>query len=265
MKTPRIAIFGLALVLGLAGDAFAQKAKATSCGPDEYLNMQVLGTPTAPNGNALVSDGNEFYINGSSRNVLIRFQVDNCTHDFTPNLNQSTRSWIALLSDGSIATKFLNFDRVHSVPLTPSALYTDEERAAWLSSPFCVNGVQKTADGKIVKNADGSYQDNYAGCGIDDAGNGYVLRAGSVGFDGEARLGFNVSPIDRPLECPVGNTEPKCAGSHLRVYHPFATQWVVRADATAMAAYQVWVGGKTSQYVFQRFENVPLEFIITKP
>jgi hypothetical protein len=255
----------LALTVGLSADASAQKGKTTSCGPDEYLNMQVIGTPTAPNGNVLVSDGNEYYINGSSRNVLIRFQVDNCTHDFTPNLNQSVRSWFALLSDGTIATKFLNFDRVRSVPLTPSALLSDGERAAWLTSPFCVNGVQRNSSGAIIKNADGSYQDNYAGCGIDDAGNAYVLRAGSVGFDGEARLGFNVSAIDRPLECPAGNTYPKCGGSHLRVYRPFANQWVVKAPADAMAAYQVWIGGKTSQYVFQRFENVPLEFIITKP
>jgi hypothetical protein len=263
MKIAPVAILGLALTVGLAADAFAQKR--VSCGPDEYLNMQVIGTPTAPNGNVLVSDGNEFYNNGSTRNVLIRFQVDNCTYDFTPNLSNSTRSWVALLPGGTITTQFLNFDRVRSVPLTPSALLTDEERAAWLDSPFCTNGVQRNASGAIIKNTDGSYQDNYAGCGIDDAGNGYVLRAGSVGFDGEARLGFNVSAIDRPLECPAGNTYPKCGGSHLRVYHPFANQWVVKAPADAMAAYQVWVGGKTSQYVFQRFENVPLEFIITKP
>lgn len=264
MKTPPIVILGLAMALGLAADASAQKNKATSCGPDEYLNLQVVGTPSAPNGNVMVSDGNEFYSNGSSRNVLVRFQVDNCTHDFTPNLSNSTRSFVASLSGGNIESYFLNFDRVRSVPVTPSALFTDEERGAWLGSPFCTNGVQRTADGKIVKNSDGSYQDNYAGCGIDDRGNGYVLRAGSVGFGGEARLGFNVSAIDRPLECPAGNTYPKCAGSHLRVYHPFATQWVVSTDATAMAAYQVWVGGKTSEYVFQRFENVPLEFIINK-
>ncbi len=125
--------------------------------------------------------------------------------------------------------------------------------------------MQKTSDGKIVKNADGSYQDNYAGCGVDASGNAYVLRAGSVGFGAEARLGFNRSVIDHPLECPVGNINPKCAASHLRVYHPFDKEWVVKADAGAMAAYQVWVGGKTSDYVFQRFENVPLEFIITKP
>ncbi len=125
--------------------------------------------------------------------------------------------------------------------------------------------MQRTADGTIVKNTDGSYQDNYAGCGVDDSGNAYVLRAGSVGFGGEARLGFNVSAIDRPLECPVDSIDYKCVASHLRAYHPSLTQWVIRADATAMAAYQVWVGGKTSAYVFQRFENAPLEFIITKP
>lgn len=263
-RTPLV-ICSLALVLGLAAEASAQKTKATSCGPDEYLNLQVIGTPTAPNGNVLVSDGNEYYNNGGSRNVLVRFQIDNCTHDFTPNLSNTARSWVALLPSGSITSQFLNFDRVRSVPLTPSALFTEEERAAWLGSAFCTNGVQRTSSGAIVKNGDGSYQDNYAGCGIDDAGNGYVLRAGSVGIDGEARLGFNVSAIDRPLECPTGNTNPKCAASHLRVYHPFADQWLVKAPADAMAAYQVYVGGKNSGYYFDRFENVPLEFIITRP
>lgn len=262
MKTPPTVIVGLFLTLAIAVDASAQKA--ISCGPDEYLNMQVFGTPTAPIGNVLVSDGNESYNNGSERNVLVRFQVSNCTYDFTPNLSQSNRSWIALLPSGNLASRFLNFDRVRSVPVTPSALFTVEERTAWLTSPFCSNGVQRTASGTIVQNSDGSYQDNYAGCGIDESDNAYVLRAGSVGFDG-ARLGFNVSAIDRPLECPAGNTLPKCAGSHLRVYHPFANQWLVKAPADAMAAYQKYVGGKTSGYVFERFENVPLEFVITKP
>lgn len=265
MKRPPIAMICLALAFGLAADASAQKGKTTSCGPDEYLNLRVLGTPTAPSGNVLVSDGNESYINGSPNNVLVRFQVDNCTYDFTPNLSNTTRSWVALLPAGNMISKFLNFDRVRSVPLTPTAMFSDEERAAWLGSPFCVNGVQRTSTGAIVRNADGSYQDNYAGCGIDETGNGYVLRAGSVGLDGEARLGFNVSAIDRGSECPAGNTYPKCASSHLRVYHPFVDQWIVKAPADAMAAYQVYVGGKNSGYYFERFENVPLEFIITRP
>ncbi len=268
MKTTPIVIFGLALAFGLAADASAQKGKTTSCGPDEYLNLQVIGTPSAPNYKVLVSDGKGLYKNGESSNVLVRFQVDNCTHDFTPNFSNSNRSLVALLPlpTGNIASQFLNFDRVRSVPVTPSSLFTDEERARWLGSPFCTNGVQKTSDGKIVKNADGSYQDNYAGCGVDASGNAYVLRAGSVGFGGEARLGFNVSAIDRPLECPTSDPVPnKCTASHLRVYHPFSDVWVIRADATAMAAYQVWVGGKTQAYVYKWSENVPLEFIITKP
>lgn len=266
MKPTPIVMFGLALVFGLASNASAQKTKTTSCGPDEYLNLQVIGTPTAPSGNALVSDGNEYYNSGSSRNVLVRFQVDNCYFDFTPNLTNSVRSFVALLSAGTQVSYHLNFDRVRSVPITPSALFTEEERAAWLASPFCVNGVQRTSSGAIVKNGDGSYQDNYAGCGVDESGNGYVLRAGSVGLNGgDARLGFSRSAIDHPLECPAGSTDPKCASSHLRVYHPSANQWMVKAPADAMAAYLVYVGGRNSGYYFQRFENVPLEFIITKP
>lgn len=263
MKTSPMAILGVALVFGLAAEASAQKIKIT-CGPDEYLNMQILGTLAAPNGNVLISDGNEYYNHGSSRNVVVRFQVDNCTHDFTPNLNQSTRSMLAQLSGGNnIVSKFFNFDRVHSVPLTPSGLITDAARVAWMDSPFCKGGVKRTADGAIAINADGSSQDSYAGCGIDDFGNAYVLRAGIVNLEG-AQLSFNVSPIDRPAACPAGTTDPVCAASHLRVYHPFDTQWVVRADVTTLAAHRVWVGGKTSAYVFQRYESVPLEIIVNK-
>jgi len=263
MKTSLMTILGMALVFGLAADASAQRTK-TTCGPDQYLNMQILGTPGAPNGFGFVSDGNEFYNHGSSRNLVVRFQVDNCTHDFTPNLNQSTRSMVALLSGGHVVSHFFNFDRVHSVPRTPSALVTPEARAAWSESDFCRGGVQRTPDGKIKANADGSYQDNYAGCGIDDNGNAYVLRAGGINLDGDQRLSFNVSPIDRPAACAAGTTDPVCAASHLRVYHPFDTQWIVRADTTTWAAYSVWVAGKTSSYVFQRSENVPMEIIVNK-
>ncbi len=132
MKTTPIVIFGLALAFGLAADASAQKGKTTSCGPDEYLNLRVIGTPSAPNYNVLVSDGNEYYNNGESTKVLVRFQVDNCTHDFTPNLSNSTRAFVALLSalsGGTRASYFLNFDRVRSVPVTPSALSTDDRAA----------------------------------------------------------------------------------------------------------------------------------------
>lgn len=263
MKTSPMAILTLAVVAGLASDASAQKSR-TTCGPDVYLNVQIIGTPTAPSNNVLVSDGNEYYNHGSPRSLVARFQVDNCTHDFTLLMGQSRRYMMALLPGGDEVSEFFNFDRVHSVPVTSSGLFTDVDRAAWLSSPYCVNGVQRTADGKIVKNADGSEQDNYAGCGIDDAGNGYVLRGGGMSLTNETRLGFHPSPIDVQAGCTIDTTNPTCAASYVRVYHPFDTQWIVKADATALASYQAWVNGNGGGWVHQRFENLPLEIIANK-
>lgn len=251
-----IPVLGFALVLGLASNAAAQKkTTTTTCGPDVFLNVQIVGTPNSPNGNVLISDGNEFYNHGSSRNVVARFQVDNCTHDFTLNLSNSGRTMRALLSVGEQTAWFFNVDRVHSVPVTPSALFTEEAKAAWLASPFCANGVQRTADGKIVNNGDGTYQDNYAGCGVDENGDGYILRKMGVTLDPDAHLTFNISAIDGPNKCPG---DPACSASFVRVYHPFATRWIVKADAAAIAAYTVWAKGA---YVFKGYETVPLEII----
>lgn len=254
-----IPVLTLGLVLGLAATAAAQKKpSSSSCGPDVYLNVQVIGTPSNPGGNALISDGNEFYNHGSAKGLVARFQVDNCTQDFTLLLGNSRRYLIARLSGGDVVSTFFNMDRVHSVPVTPEALFTDEAKQAWLSSPFCANGVQTTADGKIVKNADGTYQDNYAGCGVDDQGRGYVNRKGGVSLDGDARLAFNISSIDNPSECSSTTPGPVCATSFVRVYHPFATRWIVRADAASLASHTVWSQGA---YVFQGYEAVPLEII----
>lgn len=253
-----IPVLGFALVLGLASTAAAQKkTTTTTCGADVFLNVQVVGTPSSTNGNALISDGDEFYNHGSSRGLVARFQVENCTHDFTLATGNS-RTMTAQLSTGDVSAVFFNIDRVHSVPVTPAELFTEEARAAWLGSPFCANGVQQTADGKIVNNGDGTYQDNYAGCGVDDQGDGYVLRKMGVNLSPDARLSFNISAIDGPNQCLSGNTNPACGASFVRVYHPFATRWIVKADATAIASYTVWGKGA---YVFKGYENVPLEII----
>ena len=252
-----VPVLALSLVLGVASQASAQKKTTSTCGSDVYLNVQVVGTPNSPNGNGLISDGNEFYNHGSSRGLVARFQVENCTQDFTMGTG-SNRKMIARLSSGDVDSTFFNADRVHSVPVTPAALVTDEARAAWLGSSYCVNGVQRNADGSIVKNADGSYQDNYAGCGVDDQGNGYVLRKLGVNLEPDARLAFNISAIDQPQHCLPGSTGPACSASFVRVYHPFATRWIVKADAAAMATYHVWEKGA---YVYKGYENVPLEII----
>ena len=255
MNFSHITVAGLAFLLGASADASAQRIK-TTCGPDVALNVTVSGTRAAPGGYALVSDGLGPYQNVLRGQVTAIFQVDNCTHDFTLNLNQSNRTLWALLPGGDIGSHFFNFDRVHSVPVT-----TD---AAFLVSQFCTGGVLYGSDGKIAKNSDGAYQDNYAGCGTDDVGANFVRRAAGVSLDGDERLSFQISPIDHPAKaCAVDPTNPGCGASFIRVYHPDATTWVLRPESPATASHRVWAGGKAG-YEFVGYETAPLEIVVIK-
>lgn len=250
-------VAGLAFLLCVSADASAQRIK-TTCGPDVALNVTVSGTRTAPGGYALVSDGLGSYQNVLRGKVTAIFQVDNCTHDFTLNLNQSNRTLWALLPlpGGDIASHFFNFDRVHSVPVTTASNF--------LTSQFCTGGVVYGSDGKIARNSDGAYQDNYAGCGTDEAGANFVRRAAGVTLDGDERLAFQISPIDQPAKaCAADPANPACGASFIRVYHPDATTWVLRPEAPATASHRVWAGGSTG-YVFVGYESVPLEIVVTK-
>ena len=96
MNFSHITVAGLAFLLGVSADASAQRIK-TTCGPDVALNVTVSGTRAAPGGYALVSDGLGPYQNVLRGKVTAIFQVDNCTHDFTLNLNQSNRTLWALV------------------------------------------------------------------------------------------------------------------------------------------------------------------------
>ncbi|MDO8678392.1 MAG: hypothetical protein Q7R30_07490 [Acidobacteriota bacterium] len=243
----------MTLLLGMVTDAAAQKIK-TTCGADVALNVTVSGTWTAAGGYALVSDGLGVYQNAPRNKVTAIFQVGNCTHDFTLNLNQSSRTLWALLSGGDVKAPFFNFDRIHSVPIT-----TD---APFLTSQFCTGGVMYGSDGKIAKNSEGAYQDNYAGCDVDEAGAAFVRRAAGVTLDGDERLAFQISPIDHPAEaCAANPANPACGASFIRVYHPDATTWVLRPEPAATASHKVWAGGS---YVFVGYETVPLEIVVTK-
>lgn len=255
MNISHITVVSVALVFGAVADATAQKTR-TTCGPDVALNVTVSGTQGAPGGYAFVSDGLGTYANAPRRKVTAIFQVDNCSHDFTLNLHQSTRTLWALLSGGDIKAPFFNFDRVHSVPVT-----TD---AGFLTSQFCTDGVVYGADGKIAKNTQGAYQDNYAGCGVDELGAAFVRRHAGITLDGDERLSFQVSPIDQPLKsCDAEPTNPACTASFVRVYHPDATTWILRPDGAATASHRVWAGGSAG-YVFVGYETVPLEIVATR-
>ncbi len=260
MNLSHITVAGFAFLLGVSADASAQKIK-TTCGPDVALNVTVSGTRTARGDYALVSDGLGPYKNVLRSKVTAIFQVDNCTHDFTLNLNQSNRTlWAFLLFGdiglgGDIGSHFFNFDRVHSVPVTIGA--------SFLASQFCTDGVVYGSDGKIAKNTQGAYQDNYAGCGTDDNGVNFVRRAAGVSLDGDERLSFQVSPIDRPAEaCEVNPANPACGASFIRVYYD-GTTWTLLPEPPATASHRVWVDGSTG-YKFVGYESVPLEIIVTK-
>jgi hypothetical protein len=257
MKIPLISVVGVVLTLGLVPEASAQKVKAVSCGSDVALSVTVFGSRTAPGGYALVSDGLGTYQGGAKGSkVSAIFQVDNCTHDFTLNLHTTNRKMWALLGGGDIAALFFNFDRIHSVPLTTSADF--------LTSKFCTDGVSYGADGKIAKNSDGAYQDNYAGCDVDETGAAFVRRGGGVTLDGDERLAFHKSGIDQPLQgCAAIPDAPECSASYIRVYHPDATTWILRAEPAAIASHRVWAGGSAG-YAFIGYETVPLEIVVKK-
>lgn len=255
MKVWTLPLIGFAFVLGTATAASAQKNRST-CGFDEYLRVEVSGTPAAPDGYGIVSDGNGLYVHGTPRALVARFQIENCTHDFTLQLHNTRRATWALLPNGPVAGFFFNLDRVHSVPLTSDSNF--------FNSDFCTQGVVRNADGSIRRNADGSYQDNYGGCFLDEAGVPFVRRAASFGLDGDAHLIFNVSPIDRTT-CTgdTTNANPTCSASHVRVYHPTADQWVITSEAPALANHTMWTGGKTG-YQSQGLVAAPFRIVATR-
>jgi hypothetical protein len=253
-----VRLYAIAAMFGLAADVelAAQKNKV-SCGADVAVTVTISGSSTAPGGYALVSDGGGAYRNTSKGNDKLTaiMQVDNCTHDFTMNLNFSKRSMFSLLEDASgnqfvRRGNFFNFDRVHSVPITSDP--------GFMSSAYCANGVQLNPDGTFPKT---SSQDNYGGCHLDETGVAFVRRAGGVSLDPDERLSFNVSPIDRPGLCP-DLTNQACGASFVRVYRPDANTWFIRSDPPSSASYRVWSGGG---YVEMGYQLVPFEILVTRP
>jgi hypothetical protein len=257
MKRFAVTIFAFSAML-FASSAAAQGKNKITCGSDVPLVVAVSGTRTAPGGYQLTSDGLGEYRDGTkgAAKVTAHFQVDNCTHDFTTNLASSTRAMWALLSTADQRAWFFNFDRVHSVPVTPQ---TQSESEIFVAShAFCTGGVQRNAAGQIQKNAEGWYFDNYAGCGIDEFGRAFIRRAGGISLDPDDRLQFQASPIDHPNgPCVVNPSDPGCEMSALRVYHPDPNTWVVRSELPASGAHRVWQGG--DGYVFVGYETVPFE------
>jgi hypothetical protein len=112
----------------------------------------------------------------------------------------------------------------------------------------------------VPKNPDGTYRDNYGGCGTDEFGNHFVRRGGGVSLDPDERLSFVRSPLDQAIACP-NPEEPLCATDYIRVYHPDANTWVLRPEGAAQASYRVWVSGA---YLFVGHRPVPFEITVTR-
>jgi hypothetical protein len=246
-----------ALTVADPGSAIAAKP-LPGCGPDVYVNTTVKGTPTDPLAYRFFSDGNESYPNGgkAAERIVGRFQVDNCTHDFTLNLNQSSRYMIGELHDsvgapGTITSKFFNFDRVHSVPITQA------ENVGFVL--FCGEGIVPGPDGRPRKNEDGSYQDNYGGCAQDTDGAWYVRRAATLTFYEGPNRGYYLYYQRSPLDGACGNHPQNCEATYVRVYHPDANTWILRPEEPISASLV-----NTSSGVWVGFEAVAFEIRVTK-
>jgi hypothetical protein len=219
----KILMSGMLICFAFTLCIFAQKGKpqpAPACGSD--VRVQVLVEPFAIAPDII----NKYYVNGQE-NVTAIFQVGNCSHDFTMNLNASNRFLTVNLASTIYTAKFFNFDRVHSVPITP----TDEiSSQAFLSSQFCT-AIPQPLDGfNVGLNPDGTYKDNYGGCGYDENGQAYVRR--NVGIQlvppsKRDQLGFRFqySPVDGGV-----NAATTDGTAFVRVYHPDPNNWILVPD-----------------------------------
>ena len=259
----RLAV-GCALMAGLAGSAVPSEAAPPSpCGRDVYVNTAIAGSQSDPGGFAFVSDGNSSYPTGGKgqNRIESRLQYDGCWFDYLFNINNSRNAY-ALLSDGVHVSRFFNFDRVASIPVTPGP-----ENTTFGDSAFCADGVVTNPDGSYRRNADGSYQDNYAGCGLDERG-WYVRRGGSInlyeGPDRDFRLRFRPSPLQLPSGDYCAANPAECEVlSWLRVYHPTANTWTVIPEGGSTAALFLLSGGNPWQLV--SYESVPFRIDAVRP
>jgi hypothetical protein len=192
---------------------FAINASAQKCTSDDYSLVASFDDAMT-----IRSDGSGPYttVKGKGSNSEVMFQICNKSNDFTMNLNTSSRSMKVILPGGTADSKFFNFDRVASVPVTD---YGNPAFAAYCGTDGA---------GQIILDAPNTANDNYAGCGFD--GLGYFVRR-NVGFqltNGHS-LRFQNSPLD-------GGTI--AAGtSYIKVYHPTPNSWTLapeeKSDGTA--------------------------------
>jgi hypothetical protein len=252
-------IANLVLCVTFISSAAAQGKKAASCGDNIPLNVSV--SDDAPN--KVVSDGKGAYANGGSKGEKITaiLQLNNCTYDFTLNLNYSTRFLAANFPDGlTLASKFFNFDRVASVPRTDAASSTYDLYCA-------VSGPVYNPDGSIARSADGKVvYDNYAGCGVDPDGRRFVRRAaGFTLYEGPSRdykLRFQSSPVDANDNSALPGT------AYVKVYHETDATWEIVPETvwlnSAQGAWGARLKNAGGGYVIDAHHVMPFRITATK-
>jgi hypothetical protein len=230
MKKSLLIISSFVFCAILCSPALAQKN--TSCGADvTNLSVSLYKYTDATLTSTFKLQPDQVYADGSpvpyvtqktgGNRITAQLQVNNCTFDFTLNLNLSSRYIKVDIPDMTTTAWFFNFDRVASVPITDGG------------TPFqnwCNGGVQKNANGSIAKNADGNYQDVYAPCGqeFDAIGNVRYFARRSAGFDlaNTFSLRYQNSAIDAKSTL-ADNTVL------VKVYHPDASTWELVPDTSS--------------------------------
>ena len=219
---------------GKGTELFAVTTKGqgqTSCGADVInLSVSVFKYTDATNTTTynlqpdlVYADGSPVpYVTGGkskTSSILAKFQIDNCTYDFTLSLG-SSRYLTYKFPDGSplgtsVDFGFFNIDRVGNVPITDGG-------------PAFLNWCSQS-------------NDNYAGCGVD--ANGYFVRRayGSTLTHNNEKVRFNYSPLD------IGTGIQLSAGTaYVKVYRADAITWVLMPEQVAPPPGVIGTNGEWS-------------------
>jgi hypothetical protein len=238
--------------------------KPVPCGND-VTNLSI----TVANDNPLYTitpDINAPYstVKKKGEQINATFQISNCTYDFTLNLNFSSRYIDVEVPNMPTMTKFFNFDRIASVPITDGG-------SAFMA--WCNGGVQRNPDGSIAL-VGGQRQDAYAPCGVDGDGH-FARRSGTFILADNYGLRFQDSPTDG--HDPLANDT-----TFIKVYHPSANQWVVVPDTDACtftdyvtpAGYFTAATGELSALIYNPNNGpqvkvaqpiMPFRMVVTRP
>ena len=230
MKKCLLLISSFVVCTILSSEALAQRN--SSCGSDvTNLSVSIYKYTDSTLTNTFKLQPDQVYADGSpvpyvtqktgGNRITAQLQINNCTFDFTLNLNSSSRYINVNIPDTPTTAWFFNFDRVASVPLTDGGTPYQN---------WCNGGVQRNANGSIAKNADGNYQDVYAPCGEEFDANGnlrhFARRSAGFILANSFSLRYQNSAIDG-LSTLADNTVL------VKVYHPDPSSWELVPDTSS--------------------------------